>query len=36
MDKRTNEEWIVDLRAGGDQQAQALEDLRAIILRGLP
>lgn len=36
MDKRTNEEWIADLRAGGDQQAQALEDLRAIILRGLP
>ena len=24
------------MRAGGDQQAQALEDLRAIILRGLP
>jgi len=36
MEKRTNEEWIADLRAGGDQQAQALEDLRAIILRGLP
>ncbi len=36
MDKRTNEEWIADLRAGGDRQAQALEDLRAIILRGLP
>lgn len=36
MDKRTNEDWIADLRAGGDQQAQALEDLRAIILRGLP
>ncbi|RJP52486.1 MAG: sigma-70 family RNA polymerase sigma factor [Anaerolineaceae bacterium] len=36
MDKRTNEEWVADLRAGGDQQAQALEDLRAIILRGLP
>lgn len=36
MDKRTNEEWIADLRAGGDSQAQALEDLRAIILRGLP
>jgi RNA polymerase sigma-70 factor (ECF subfamily) len=36
MDKRTNEEWIADLRAGGEQQAQALEDLRAIILRGLP
>ena len=36
MDKRTNDEWIADLRAGGDRQAQALEDLRAIILRGLP
>ena len=36
MDKRTNEEWIADLRAGGDRQAQALEDLRAVILRGLP
>ncbi|MBI5823347.1 MAG: sigma-70 family RNA polymerase sigma factor [Chloroflexi bacterium] len=36
MDKRTNEEWVSDLRAGGERQAQALEDLRAIILRGLP
>ena len=36
MDKRTNEEWIADVRAGGERQAQALEDLRAIILRGLP
>lgn len=36
MDKRTNEEWIADLRAGGDRQAQALEDLRAIIVRGVP
>jgi len=36
MEKRTNEEWLTDLRAGGEQQAQALEDLRAVILRGLP
>lgn len=36
MEKRTNEEWVADLRAGGDRQAQALGDLRAIILRGLP
>lgn len=36
MDKRTNEEWVADLRAGGNRQAQALEDLRTIILRGLP
>src|SRR5574341_2357925 len=36
MTKRTNDEWLEDLRTEGDQQAQALEDLRAIILRGLP
>ena len=36
MDKRTNEKWLADLRVGGERQAQALEDLRAIILRGLP
>ncbi len=36
MEKRTNEEWLADLRAGGEQQAMALQDLRAIILRGLP
>jgi RNA polymerase sigma-70 factor (ECF subfamily) len=36
MGKRTNEEWISDLRARGDRQAQALNDLRAILLRGLP
>lgn len=36
MDKRTNEEWLADLRAGGEQQAMALQDLRATILRGLP
>lgn len=36
MTERTNQQWLDDLRAGGDRQAQALEDLRAIILRGLP
>jgi RNA polymerase sigma-70 factor (ECF subfamily) len=36
MDKRTNDEWIADLRAGGDRQARALEDMHAIILEGLP
>lgn len=36
MEKRTNEEWLAELRAGGEQQAMALQDLRAIILRGLP
>ncbi|MDD2921034.1 MAG: RNA polymerase sigma factor [Anaerolineales bacterium] len=34
--KRTNDEWLNDLRAGGDKQALALEDLRALIMRGLP
>jgi len=36
MTQRSNEEWLEDLRAGGDRQAQALEDLRVLILRGLP
>lgn len=36
MIKRTNEEWLSDLRTKGDQQSLALEDLRVIILRGLP
>jgi RNA polymerase sigma-70 factor (ECF subfamily) len=36
MTQRTNSEWLNDLHAEGDQQAQALEDLRVIILRGLP
>jgi RNA polymerase sigma-70 factor (ECF subfamily) len=36
MDKRTNEEWLADLRASGERQTRALEDLRAILLRGLP
>ena len=36
MTQRTNDEWLDDLRAAGERQAQALEDLRAIILRGLP
>lgn len=33
---RTNDEWLADLRQGGEAQAAALEDLRAIILQGLP
>lgn len=36
MTKRTNNEWLEDLRAGGDRQAQAVDDLRAVILRGMP
>lgn len=35
VDRRTNDEWIADLCAGGDRQAQALEDLRAIISQSL-
>jgi RNA polymerase sigma-70 factor (ECF subfamily) len=36
MARRTNDEWLTALREKGEQQAQALEELRAIILRGLP
>lgn len=36
MIQRTNDEWMNDLRVGGERQALALEDLRALILRGLP
>jgi RNA polymerase sigma-70 factor (ECF subfamily) len=36
MAQRTNDEWLFALRAGGEHQAQALEDLRILILRGLP
>ena len=36
MVQRTNDEWVSDLRAGDERQSLALEDLRAIILRGLP
>jgi RNA polymerase sigma-70 factor (ECF subfamily) len=34
--ERNNREWLSDLRAAGDQQEAALQDLRAIIMRGLP
>jgi RNA polymerase sigma-70 factor, ECF subfamily len=34
--KRTNEEWLADLHSSGENQESALEDLRAIILAGLP
>lgn len=33
MTERTNEQWLTDLR--GVDQAQALDDLRALLLRGL-
>jgi RNA polymerase sigma-70 factor (ECF subfamily) len=36
VNQRTNEKWLLDLRCEGDIQAAALEDLRKIILRGLP
>ncbi len=36
MAQRTNDEWLFALRAGGEPQSQALEDLRMLILRGLP
>ncbi len=36
MTKRTNEQWISDLRAGGSRRETALADLRAEILYGLP
>jgi RNA polymerase sigma-70 factor (ECF subfamily) len=35
MTERTNEEWLVDLRAEGAVYAQALEDLRERLRRGL-
>ncbi|MCK4978501.1 MAG: RNA polymerase sigma factor [Anaerolineales bacterium] len=34
--KRTNEEWLADLREAGPAQETALADLHAIILSGLP
>ena len=36
MTKRTNESWLSDLKAGGEVQEVALEDLRKILLQGLP
>ena len=36
MSTRTNDQWLSDLRAEGEQKETALEDLRAIIARGLP
>jgi RNA polymerase sigma factor (sigma-70 family) len=36
MSKRTNEQWLSDLRAAGPVQESALADLRAVILAGLP
>lgn len=36
MTRRTNEAWLHDLTAGGDAQAAALQDLRAVLASGLP
>ena len=36
MLNRDNAQWISDLKAGGQEQASALEDLHAIVLSGLP
>lgn len=36
MRQRTNEEWLSELRAIGQVQGDALADLHAIILKGLP
>lgn len=36
MTIRTNEAWLSDLRAEGEQHSAALEDLRAVIQKGLP
>jgi len=36
MEKRTNEKWLADLRSTGADRDAALEDLRQIILSGLP
>ncbi len=36
MLKRTNEQWLNDLQAGGDLRESALADLHQVILTGLP
>lgn len=36
MTTRTNEAWLADLRSQGDTRNKALEDLRAVIQKGLP
>jgi RNA polymerase sigma-70 factor, ECF subfamily len=36
MVRRTNEEWISDLRSGGVPRDAALADLRQVVINGLP
>ena len=36
MPTRTNEQWLADLQSDGSARGSALEDLRAIVVNGLP
>jgi len=36
MPTRTNEEWLSSLQSGGPAREAALEDLRAVVMKGLP
>lgn len=36
MEKRTNEQWLADLKSDGQEKDTALADLHQIILNGLP
>jgi RNA polymerase sigma-70 factor (ECF subfamily) len=36
MATRTNEAWLSDLRAEGEQRSAAIDDLRSVIQKGLP
>ena len=36
MTTRTNDQWLSDLRTEGEQKEATLEDLRAVVARGLP
>ncbi len=36
MHTRTNDEWLADLRSDGPSRDAALEDLRKVIMKGLP
>ena len=36
MEERTNQQWLSDLSSPGPTQEEALSDLRAIIVKGLP
>ena len=36
MPTRTNEQWLADLQNDGQARESALEDLRAVVMNGLP